>query len=105
MGTEMRFRKTPLVIIACLVFPLLSHSIALAVPLLKVDFGVSGAASPVQAGFTGLAGEVSENNHQESIGSYSVSLDGQGFYSTGGNANNIVSGVRNLYRDYFYNNS
>jgi len=76
-----------------------------AAPLLKVDFGVSGAASPVQPGFSGLAGEISETTHSASIGPYTVDLDGQGFYSTGGNANNIAAGVRSLYRDYYYNNS
>jgi hypothetical protein len=105
MGIEMRFRKISLGIFASVAFLLVPHNIAFAVPLLKVDFGVSGAASPVQSGFTGIAGEVSETTHNESIGPYSVSLDGQGFYSTGGNSNNIPSGVRNLYRDYFYNNS
>ncbi|MEX2308377.1 MAG: hypothetical protein WD738_12320 [Pirellulales bacterium] len=74
-------------------------------PLLKVDFGVSGAASPVQPGFTGIAGMVSETSHFEFVGPYTVSLDGQGFFATGGNSNNIDPSVRSLYRDYYYNNS
>lgn len=74
-------------------------------PLLKVDFGVTGDASPVQSGFTGVAGEVFQTSHFESVGPYTVSLEGDGFYSTGGNSNNIDASVRNLYRDYYYNNS
>jgi hypothetical protein len=78
---------------------------ATAQPLLKVDFGVSGDASPVQPGFIGVAGEVVQTSHFEAIGPYTLSLDGGGFFATGGNSNNIAAGVRNLYRDYYYNNS
>jgi hypothetical protein len=84
---------------------LASSGICQAEPLLKVDFGVGGAPSPVQQGFTGVAGETIAPTHIESIGPYTISLDGGGFYATGANANNIATGVRGLYRDYYYNNS
>ena len=87
------------------------HGSTLAEPLLKVDFGVSGTAL-IQPGFIGVAGEISETTHLETVGPYTVSLKaesvdnlGGGFYSTGANAGNIAAGVRNLYRDYYYNNS
>ncbi len=101
----MQIRINALMLAMCLGCSLMLHAPARAVPLLKVDFGISGAPSPVQSGFTGVAGQVSETAHAEAVGPYTVSLDGQGFFSTGGNANNIALGVRNLYRDYYYNNS
>src|SRR6478735_7686510 len=101
----MQIRINALILASCCGLYFTADSAAFAVPLLKVDFGVSGAASPVQTGFSGVAGEVSETSHFESVGPYSVSLDGEGFYSTGGNSSNIAVGVRNLYRDYYYNNS
>jgi hypothetical protein len=74
-------------------------------PLLKIDFGTSGAPSPVQPGFVGVAGGPSDATHFQTIGAYTVSLqDGQGFHHTAASAGNIGAGVRNLFRDYYYNN-
>jgi hypothetical protein len=101
----MQIRINWVMLASCLGFVCMPHTSTFAVPLLKVDFGVSGAPSPVQPGFTGVAGQVSQTTHGETIGPYTLSLDGQGFYSTGSSAANIDAGVRNLYRDYYYNNS
>ncbi len=107
----MQSRSNWVIVACCLGCFCVPHASTFAEPLLKVDFGVSGTAL-VQPGFTGMAGEISETTHFESVGPYTVSLKaesvdnlGGGFYSTGGNAGNIASGVRNLYRDYYYNNS
>jgi hypothetical protein len=71
-------------------------------PLLKIDFGAG--ATTLQPGFTAVTGAVTESEHNETIGPYSLALSGDGFYSAF-NAGNIGSSVRALYRDYYYNNS
>lgn len=101
----MRIRLTLFTMAGCMSLVNLLVASSYAQPLLKVDFGLSGNPSPVQAGFTGVSGDVSETTHFENVGPYTVALDGQGFFSSGGGAANIAAGVRNLYRDYFYNNS
>jgi hypothetical protein len=80
-----------------------TSSIASAQPLLKIDFG-RGAAVSLQPGFTAVNGAVTENEHSDAIGPYSVFLSGDGFFSAG-NAGNIGAAVRPLFRDYYYNNS
>jgi hypothetical protein len=71
--------------------------------LLQVDFGAG--ANRLQPGFTSVTGAVSEPSYFNTVGPYSVMLEGDGFFGTGGNAGNIGAGVRGLYRDYYYNNS
>jgi hypothetical protein len=71
--------------------------------LLQVDFGAG--AGRVQPGFTSITGGVSETSHTENVGPYSVMIEGDGFFGSGGSAGNIGAGVRGLYRDYYYNNS
>jgi hypothetical protein len=82
---------------------LLPGSVSRAQTLLKIDFG-RGAAVSLQPGFVAVTGEVSESEHGETLGPYSVSLSGDGFF-TANNAGNIGSAVRPLFRDYYYNNS
>jgi hypothetical protein len=109
----MRIHINWAILASCLGYFCMPHASTFAEPLLKVDFGVSGTAL-VQPGFTGVAGEILESTHVETIGPYTVSLKERsdplgnpqgGFYSTGASAGNIAAGVRNLYRDYYYNNS
>jgi hypothetical protein len=74
-------------------------------PLLKIDFGTSGAPSPVQPGFIGVAGGPSDATHFQTVGDYTVLLEnGQGFHHTAASAGNVGAGVRDLFRDYYYNN-
>jgi len=76
-----------------------------AATILKVDFGQGSAATSVQPGFTGMTGLVSQPTDLQTFGPYTVSLDGEGYFATGASAANVDASVRNLYRDYYYNNS
>jgi hypothetical protein len=106
---NMKHRINPSILALCVCVISVSRSNVLAQPLLKIDFGFSDSAL-VQPGFTAVTGEISQPTHTETIGPYTISLNGEslsggGFYSTSGAAGNIASGVRNLFRDYYYNNS
>ena len=72
--------------------------------LLKVDFGARTGGATTQPGFTAITGAAVEQDHVESVGLYSVTLSGDGFFSAH-NSGNIDASVRSLYRDYYYNNS
>jgi hypothetical protein len=79
---------------------------AVAVPVLSVDFGhLTPAATPVQPGFTGIAGPSSEASHTEAVGAYSVTVEGEGFFHAGFNAGNVDPSVAPLFEDYYYHNS
>ncbi len=71
--------------------------------LLSVDFGLS--TTPVQPGFTGMTGDVSMASKTDVIGSYSVTVQGEGFYTAGFNAGHVDPSVAALYEDYYYHNS
>jgi hypothetical protein len=75
--------------------------------LMALDFGrTSQPPSPVQTGFTGLGGEVAEPTFIQSVGAFTVSLEGQGFFhTTSGNENLVDASVRDFYRDYYFNNA
>jgi hypothetical protein len=74
--------------------------------LLFVDFGQAGSTSLTQAGFVGAAGTDAQTSFSQVEGIYTVSLAGQGFFeSTAAQAGAIDASVRDLYRDYYYNNS
>jgi hypothetical protein len=72
-------------------------------PLLAVDFGL--ATTPVQAGFSGMTGDVVMGSKTDSFGPYTVTVQGEGFYSAGFNAGNVDASVAALYEDYYYHNS
>jgi PEP-CTERM motif-containing protein len=72
-------------------------------PLLAVDFGLT--TTPVQAGFTGMTGGVVMGSKTDVIGPYTVTVQGEGFYTAGFNANNVDPSVAALYEDYYYHNS
>jgi hypothetical protein len=78
-----------------------------ATELLALDFGrTSQPSSPIQADYTGLMGEVSQSTFSQAVGAFNVSLEGQGFYTTtSSNLDLIDASVRDLYRDYYYNNA
>jgi hypothetical protein len=80
---------------------------AQAVPLLAVDFGhvISGGPTPVQPGFDGMAGDSVQASKTEAFGPYTVTVQGEGFYSAGFNAGNVHPSVAGLYEDYYYHNS
>jgi hypothetical protein len=75
----------------------------LATPLLAVDFGRSTTA--VQPGFNAMVGDPVMSSATSSFGSYSVTVQGEGFYSAGFNAGNADASVEPLYVDYYYHNS
>jgi hypothetical protein len=79
----------------------------LGVPLLAVDFGrvISGNPTPVQPGFSGMAGAPVEASRTEPFGAYTVTVQGEGFYSAGFNAGNVDPSVAAFYEDYYYHNS
>jgi hypothetical protein len=85
----------------------LRANIASAVPLLAVDFGrvISGSPTPVQPGFSGMAGDPVQASKTEAFGPYTVTIQGEGFYSAGFNAGNVHPRVAALYEDYYYHNS
>jgi hypothetical protein len=72
-------------------------------PLLAVDFGL--ATTPVQAGFSGMTGDVVMGSKTDLFGPYSVTIQGEGFYTAGFNAGNVDPSVAALYEDYYYHNS
>jgi hypothetical protein len=74
-----------------------------AAPLLAVDFG--RATTPVQSGFNGMPGDVVMASKTDSFGPYTVTVQGEGFYSAGFNAGNVDASVAALYEDYYYHNS
>jgi hypothetical protein len=81
-------------------------SAAIAVPVLSVDFGhLTPGATPVQADFTGIAGNTSEVSHTETVGAFSVTVEGEGFFHAGFNAGNVDPAVAPLFEDYYYPNS
>jgi hypothetical protein len=71
--------------------------------LLAVDFG--RPTTDVQSGFAGMSGDVSVASKTDVIGPYSVTVQGQGFYSAGFNAGHVDASVAALYEDYYYHNS
>jgi hypothetical protein len=77
---------------------------ASAAPLLAVDFGrvISGSPTAVQPGFSGIAGAPVEGTRTENVGIYTVTVTGEGFYSS---PTAIDPGVAALYQDYYYHNS
>jgi hypothetical protein len=74
-----------------------------AAPLLAVDFGRT--TTPVQPGFNGMVGDVVMGSKTDSFGPYSVTVQGEGFYSAGFNSGNVDASVAALYEDYYYHNS
>lgn len=75
--------------------------------LMALDFGQPDPPiSPVQTGYVGISGDVSQSSVTQTLGTYTISLAGQGFFQTGdANAEFIDAGVRDFYRDYYYNNA
>jgi hypothetical protein len=78
-----------------------------AADVLAVDFGRPGQQpEPVQSGYTAMRGLQVQSSSTQTVGTYNVKLEGQGFEDTSaGNANDIDPSVRNLYRGTYYNNS
>ncbi len=78
-----------------------------AAPLLAIDFGrvIAGGPTPVQPGFSGMAGAPVEALRTEPFGPFTVTVQGEGFYSAGFNAGNVDPTVAALYEDYYYHNS
>jgi hypothetical protein len=102
--------KMPASIVALTAFGLTSVLLATevhAVSLLAVDFGrvISGSPTPVQPGFNGMAGDPVQASKTEAFGAYTVTIQGEGFYSAGFNAGNVDPSVAALYEDYYYHNS
>jgi hypothetical protein len=76
--------------------------------LLSVDFAQQLAPpSPLQAGFVGGYGTTSQTSYTETVGAYTVHLEGHGFFhsTTAANVDAIDPSVRDFYMDYYYNNS
>jgi hypothetical protein len=75
--------------------------------LLSLDFGRPVTPpSPVQTDFIGISGDVGAPHFSQAAGAYTITLDGQGFFQTiSANADLIGDGVRDFFRDYYYNNS
>lgn len=74
--------------------------------LLSVDFGRDvPPATPVQSGFTGIAGGSVASSHTDVVGAYSVTVEGGGFFNAGFNAGNVGASVAPLFEDYYYNNA
>jgi hypothetical protein len=75
--------------------------------LLAVDFGriVGSVPTPVQPGFSGMAGATSDPLKTNVFGVYNVTVAGDGFYNAGFNAGNVAPSVAALYEDYYYSNS
>jgi hypothetical protein len=75
--------------------------------LLAVDFGhtIGAGSTPVQPGFSGMAGATSEPLRTNTFGVYTVTVAGDGFYNAGFNAGNVAPSVAPLYEDYYYSNS
>jgi hypothetical protein len=80
---------------------------SVAAPELSVDFGhvISGNPTPVQPGFVGMAGDTSHPSKTDAFGAYTVTVQGEGFYSAGFNAGNVHPRVAAFYEDYYYHNS
>ena len=74
-----------------------------AAPLLAVDLGLNG--TPVQPGFSGMSGAAAEASKTDSFGAYSVTVQGEGFYTAGFNAGHVDPSVEDLYENYYYHNS
>ncbi|MEX2308378.1 MAG: hypothetical protein WD738_12325 [Pirellulales bacterium] len=79
----------------------------LAAPVLAVDFGrvTATGPTPVQPGFSGMAGAPVEPLSSAPFGPYTVTVSGEGFFSAGFNAGNVDPSVAALYEDYYYHNS
>jgi hypothetical protein len=76
--------------------------------LLSVDFAQAGGPpSPLQTGFVGGYGATTQAAYTETVGAYTVHLEGQGFFhsTTAANVDAIDPSVRDFYMDYYYNNS
>jgi hypothetical protein len=75
--------------------------------LLSLDFGRSSQpASPVQATYTGMSGEVAQTSASQQIGNFVVTVEGEGFFNTTStNLDDVDPSVRDFYRDYYYNNA
>jgi hypothetical protein len=75
--------------------------------VLSIDFGRPGQMPyPVQSGYTALRGLGVQSSATQTIGAYTVKVDGQGFEDTSdANANDIDPSIRDLYRGTYYNNS
>ncbi len=75
--------------------------------VLSVDFGRPGQTPyPVQPGYTAMRGLGVQSSAMQTVGAYTVKVEGQGFEDTAdSNANDIDASIRNLYRGVYYNNS
>jgi hypothetical protein len=77
--------------------------------LLSLDFGrpdTPVVESPIQAGFAGVSGAVGAPHFAQTVGAYTITLDGQGFFqTTSSNADLVGAEVRDFFRDYYYNNA
>jgi hypothetical protein len=75
-----------------------------AIDLLAVDFGQGSRTIP---GFTPGLGAVTQASHTQTVGAYTVSLDGQGFFhsSNAGRLASLGPSVRDFFADYYYHNS
>ena len=89
------------VMVSVLSFAVTTRSYA--APLLAVDLGLNG--TPVQPGFSGMAGGTVEASKTDSIGAFSVTVQGEGFYTAGFNAGHVDTSVAALYENYYYHNS
>jgi len=98
-------RRITLVALSVVALLLVGVGSAWAAPVLSVDFGHNPPGTPVQAGFTGIAGGTSESSHTEAVGAFSVTVEGNGFFNAGFNAGNVAPAVAPLFEDYAYNNS
>jgi hypothetical protein len=77
-GEGLMKRRALLVAVSAAVLALGSMKPAVAVPVLSVDLGhLTPAATPVQPGFTGIAGPSSEASHTEAVGAFSVTVEGE----------------------------
>ena len=90
-----------IVLVSTMSFALPSRSYA--APLLAVDFGL--ATTPVQPGFNGMAGAPVEPLSTAPFAPYTVTLQGEGYYTAGFNAGNVDPSVAALYENYYYHNS
>jgi len=78
-----------------------------ATDLLSLDFGrPDTAVSPVQPTYVGISGDVGDPDFSQTVGAFTISLQGQGFFqTTSGNVDLIDGSVRDFFRDYYYNNA
>ncbi len=98
-------RRTCLSVLLVATLAALGTSGVHAAPVLSIDFGHNPPGTPVQPGFTGVAGATSDPSHSEAVGAYTVKVEGDGFYQAGFNAGNVAPAVAPLLEDYYYNNS